>query len=115
MIPNSKHLLRDPANLHPVFPSSKPDPLFVSYVKSHNPITAPTLRRWLRMVSKNAGIDSDIFKAHSVRGVSTTAAVNSNVPLDDVMKMADWSCISTFQKFYYKPIFKANYAHSVVK
>ena len=68
------------------------------------------------MVLKNAGIDTDIFKGHSVRGVSTTAAVNSNVPLDDVMKiMADWSRVSTFQTFYYKPIFKANYAHSVLK
>ena len=67
------------------------------------------------MVLKNAGIDTDIFKAHSVRGASTTAAVNSNVPLDDVMKMADWSRVSTFQKFYYKPIFKANYAHSVLQ
>ena len=67
------------------------------------------------MVLKNAGIDTDIFKAHSVREASTTAAVNSNVPLDDVMKMADWSRVSTFQKFYYKPIFKANYAHSVLQ
>ena len=60
-----------------------------SYGKLHNPITAPTLSRWLRMVLKNAGIDTDIFKAHSVRGASKTAAMNSNVPLDDVMKMAD--------------------------
>ena len=110
-----RHYLKATRNLRPVFPSSKPDPLFVSYVKPHNPITAPTLGRWLRMVLKNAGIDTDIFKAHSVRGASTTAAVNSNVPLDDVMKMADWSRVSTFQKFYYKPLFKANYAHSVLK
>ena len=72
----------------------------------------PTLSRWLRMVLRNAGIDTDIFKAHSVRGASTIAAVNSNVPLDDVMKMADCSRASIFQKFYYKPIFKAIYAHS---
>ena len=110
-----RHYLKATRNLRPVFPSSKPDPLFVSYVKPHNPITAPTLGRWLRMVLKNAGIDTDIFKAHSVRGASTTAAVNINVPLDDVMKMADWSRVSTFQKFYYKPLFKANYAHSVLK
>ena len=81
-----RHYLKATRNLRPVFPSSKPDPLFVSYVKPHNPITAPTLSRWLRMVLKNAGIDTDILKAHSVRGSSTTAAVNSNVPLDDVME-----------------------------
>lgn len=37
------------------------------------------------LVLKNADIDTDIFKAHSVHGGSTTAAVNSNVPLDDVI------------------------------
>ena len=46
------------------------------------------------MVLKNAGIDTDIFKAHSVRGASTTAAVNSDVPLDDVMKSSTTSLFS---------------------
>ena len=68
------------------------------------------------MVLKNAAdIDPDIFKAHSVRGASETPTVNRNVPLYDVMKMADWSRVCTFQKFYYKPIFKANYVHSVLQ
>ena len=110
-----RHYLQTTRNLRPVFPSSRPDPLSVSYAKPHNPITAPTLSRWLRIVSKNAGIDTDIFMAHSVRVASRTAAVSSNVPLDHVMKMADWSRVSSFQKFYFKPIFKANYAHSVLK
>ena len=49
------------------------------------------------MVLKTAAdIDTDIFKVHSVRGASKTAAVNRNVPLYDVMKMADWSGVSTF-------------------
>ena len=38
-----RHYLKATQNLCTVFPSSKPDPLFVSYVKPHNPITAPTL------------------------------------------------------------------------
>ena len=67
------------------------------------------------MVLKTAaGIDTDIFKVHLVRGASKTTAVNRNVPFEDVMKMADWSRVSTFQKSYYKPIFKANYVHSVL-
>ena len=107
------HYLKATRNLHPVFLSSKPDPLFVSYVKTHNPIT--TLSRWLHMVLKNASIGTDTFKAHSVCGASTMAAVNHNIPLDNVMKMADWSHISTFQEFYYKPIFKPNYVHSILK
>ena len=38
-----RHYLKATRNFCTVFPSSKPDPLFVSYVKPHNPITAPTL------------------------------------------------------------------------
>ena len=56
-----RHYLKATQNLRPVFSSSKPYPLFVSYVKPHNPITAPNLSRWLRMVF-NAGIDTDIFQ-----------------------------------------------------
>ena len=43
--------------------------MFVSYVKPHNPVTAPTLNRWLRVALKNAGIDTDIPKAISKLGL----------------------------------------------
>ena len=89
--------------IRPVIPSSKPDPLFISYVKPHKPISAPSLARWLRSLLKASGVISNVFKAHSVRGASTTAAANSNVPLPEILKMADWSSPSTFQKFYYQP------------
>ena len=111
----SRHYLKATRNSRSVLPSSKPDPLFVSYIKPHNPITSPTLSRWLRVVLKMRVLALTFLKAQSVRGASTTAAVNSNVPLDDVMKMADWSRVSIFQKFYYKPILKANHAHSVLQ
>ena len=51
-----------------------------------------------------AGIDSQIFKAHSVRGACTSAAANAFVPLSTIMSMADWSSPSTFRTFYYKPL-----------
>jgi len=40
-----RHYLKATRNLCPVFPASKPDPLFVSYIKPHHPITTPTLSR----------------------------------------------------------------------
>ena len=57
-----------------------------------------------------AGIDSHIFKAHSVRGTSTTAAANAFVPLSTIMSMADWSSASTFRSFYCKPLFNSDFA-----
>ena len=107
--------LKATRTIRPVIPSSKPDPLFISYVKPHKPISAPSLARWLRSLLKASGVNSDIFKAHSVRGASTTAAANSNVPLSEILKMADWSSPSTFQKFYYKPVHSSNFAHAVLQ
>jgi len=57
-----------------------------------------------------AGIDSQIFKAHSVGGASMTGAVNAFVPLSTIMSMADWSSASTFRTFYYKPLFNSDFA-----
>ena len=105
--------LKATRSIRPANPSSKPDPLFISYVKPHKPISAPSLARWLCSLLKGSGVNSDIFQAHSVRGASTTAAANSNVPLSEILKMADWSSPSTFQKFYYKPIHSSNFAHAV--
>ena len=106
--------LKATRTIRPAIPSSKPDPLFISYVKPHKPISAPSLARWLRSLLKASGVNSDIFKAHSVRGASTTAAANSNVPLSEILKMADWSSPSTFQKFYYKPVHSSAFAHAVL-
>ena len=104
-------------SIRPAIPSSKLDPLFISYVKPHKPISVPSLARWLRSLLKASGVNSDIFKAHSVRGASTTAAANCNcnVPLSEILKMADWSSPSTFQKFYYKPVHSSNFAHAVLQ
>ena len=107
--------LKATRTIRPAIPSSKPDPLFISYVKPHKPISAPSLARWLHSLLRASGVNSDIFKAHSVHGASTTAAANSNVPLSEILKMADWSSPSTFQKFYYKPVHSTNFAHAVLQ
>ena len=48
-------------------------------------------------------MDTDTFKAHSVRGASTTAALAKGVSLQDILHTADWSAESTFQRFYCQP------------
>ena len=50
-----------------------------------------------------AGVNSSIFNAHSVRGAAATAAANMGVTTNDILKAADWSSESVFQRFYYKP------------
>ena len=40
------------------------------------------------------------FKGHSFRGASTSKAVSLGVPLDVILKAADWKNAGTFAKFY---------------
>ena len=49
--------------------------LFVSFRKPYLSVSKATLARWLKCVMKTAGIDVDIFKPHSIRSASTSAAL----------------------------------------
>ena len=61
-----------------------------------------------------ACIDTRRFKAHSVRGASTSAEFMQGVTTQDILSAADRSTESTFQKFYYKPVRNTTFAKSVL-
>ena len=88
--------------------------LFLSFQRPHHPVAKATATRWLCDVLIAAGIDSTIFKAHSTRAASTSAAAKKHLPLDDILKMGDWTLPSPFQRFYYKPIIDDTYAKTVL-
>ena len=50
------------------FRSKKSNYLFLSWIGKHEPVTSSTIARWLRTCLQEAGIDTNTFKAHSVRG-----------------------------------------------
>ena len=74
--------------------------VFVSHGKPYKVILSATLARWLKAVLSLAGIDNSIFKGHSFRRASTSKAVSLGVPLDVILKAADWKNAGTFAKFY---------------
>ena len=82
---------------------SKPNKLLLSYIRPHKPISGASLSRWLKDIISRAGIDTSIFKAHSVRGASASAAYERGASLQDILDLADWSTDSTFRRFYYRP------------
>ena len=51
-------------------------------------------------------MDTSIFKAHSVRGAASSAAMNAGFSLKDILILADWS--------YYRPVFNPNVARGVL-
>ena len=73
-------------------------PLFLSYIRPHRPVTSQRLAHWVKDLLTDAGVDKS-FKAHSVRGASTSAAMARGVSLTDILNTADWSKESTFRRF----------------
>ena len=92
-----------------------PQLLFLSYIKPHKPVTSQRLANWLKEILGKAGIDTSVFKAHSVRGASSTAASVKGVLIEDILRTTDWSTDSTFRRFYYCPVQTNNYAQTLLQ
>ena len=90
-------------------------PMFFSVRKPHGAVSSATISRWVKQVLTEAGIPTDIFKAHSVRSASSTAAKTKGVAMTDIMQTAGWSRSSTFEKFYYRPIEQTTYSMTVLQ
>ena len=80
--------------------SSEETRLFISFIKPHKAVSTATVARWIKSVLAAAGIDTSVFKPHSVRGASVTHKYVQGVPVVDILRMADWSNEHTFRKFY---------------
>jgi hypothetical protein len=51
-----------------------------------------------------AGIEKNIFEAHSTKGASTSKANKLGLSVEQIMKIANWKSATTFQNFYNKPV-----------
>ncbi len=49
-----------------------------------------------QMDQDSPGVNTDIFKAHSVRSTATSAAANAEIIISDILKATDWSSESVF-------------------
>ena len=54
------------------------------------------------------------FKAHNKRAAATSAAAKVGVLIKDILKTANLSRESTFQRFYHKPLEGSSFATAVV-
>jgi integrase len=77
--------------------------LFLATQEPHQPVSSNTIGRWIKSTLTIAGINTKIFKAHSTRAASTSAAFR-DVDIDKILGTASWTRASTFAKFYKKPI-----------
>ena len=82
--------------------------LFISYIKPFKAVTSATIGRWIKTVLTQAGIDTNVFTAHSTRSASTSKAAAAAVPVDVILATAGWSTESTFRRFYKRPVALTN-------
>ncbi len=76
--------------------------VLIGTIKPHKAVAPSTIARWLKTMLECADIDRNIFSGHSTRGAASSIASRGGVTTGDILKAADWSSESVFQKFYHK-------------
>ena len=82
--------------------------LSINPQKPHGPISKDSLSRWIKLTLSKAGINTNIYKAHSTRAASTSAAAAASIDINKILKAANWTNASTFNKYYNKVIDTTN-------
>jgi hypothetical protein len=78
--------------------------LLLGLVGAHKPVASCTISRWVENFLALAGIDTEVFKAHSTRGASTSKAARVGLSLEIIIKKANWSNVKTFHRFYHRDV-----------
>eukprot|EP00794_Sanderia_malayensis_P017100 gene17100-18820_t len=82
--------------------------LLVTYGKPHKEASSDTVSRWIKNELSNAGINVNIYKAHSCRAASASKAKAIGAPINEILKHGCWKRPSTFTKYYSKDIIGTN-------
>ena len=92
-----------------------PKPLFVTSRRPIRRAKPGTIGHWIKDTLRLAGIDTEVFSAHSTRGASTSWAAARGVPIGDILRAANWSSRSTFEQFYYQPSNSATFSRTILQ
>ena len=78
--------------------------LFLATVKPHQAVTSETIGSWLKQILERVGVDTKLFKGHSIRKAASSKAKVRGATVQDIMDRGRWSYASTWEKFYHKKI-----------
>ena len=76
--------------------------LLLSTLAPHQEVKTSIVAGWVKAIFGSAGIDTNLFTAHSTRAASTYKAKLKALSLEDILKRGNWSSKSTWQKHYHK-------------
>ena len=83
-------------------PSQPNRSLFISLKPPFKNLSAQRIAKVVKETMQQAGIDTELWKAHSLRGSSASKAAAQGAKVDELFKLARWSSYQTFQKFYFR-------------
>ncbi|XP_050312176.1 uncharacterized protein LOC126747518 isoform X2 [Anthonomus grandis grandis] len=92
--------------------------LFLTIKKPFHAASSQTISHWIKKTLNQAGVDTSIFSAHSVRHASTSAAFRAGVSIEQIKNTAGWTPFSnTFFNYYNKPLKEPNdkFAKAIIK
>lgn len=80
------------------------DQLLITTKKPHHPASSQTVSKWIKKGLTLGGVDTRVFKAHSTRHASTSAALRGGLNIETIRRTAGWSDRSNvFAIFYNRP------------
>jgi hypothetical protein len=88
--------------------------LFLTTTKPHRAASGNTISRWLKCTLQGAGIDIAKFTAGSSRAATTSAAKQSGLPIDQILKAGGWTRQDTFSRFYDKPLLPQSFGDTIL-
>ena len=94
---------------------SSPKPVFLTSRKPFRQARPGTIGYWIKDILHRAGVDTEVFSAHSTRSSSTSWAAAKGVPINDIMQAANWSSQTTFKQFYFCPTNSATYTRTILQ
>ena len=87
---------------------------FLSW-KTRKPVSKPTLSRWLTLVLKKAGIDTNKYQAHSFRGAGLSKALNSGASIAQIVAAGNWTNAKTFLNYYNAPSYDSDIGRIILE
>ena len=76
----------------------------VTHRKPHKAAHKDTIAHWVKELMTEAGVDTSVYKPHSCRSASASAARSISIPIEDILYKGNWSNANTFPQFYYKEL-----------
>ena len=94
---------------------NSPKPVFLTSRKPFRRARPGTLGHWIKDCLGKAGVDTERFTAHSTRSASSSQARARGVPIAEILKVANWTSDSTFERFYYRSEGSEAYTRAVLR